>query len=76
VNPFRLGRSLPDQGGAAQLPDSGKSQPRVDAEGAENFFVAGEDVAESGERAGGGIGKRHAAGAAAGAVTKRSRLKH
>src|SRR5229473_2451727 len=62
--------------GAAQLPDAGKRQPRVDTESAENLFVAGEHVAESGELTGRGIRKRHATGAAAGAVTERSRLEH
>src|SRR6266852_293553 len=62
--------------GAAQLPDAGKRQPRVDTESAENLFVAGEHVAESGELTGRGIRKRHATGAAAGAGTKGSRLEH
>src|SRR4029077_12163665 len=49
---------------------------RVNAENAENFFVAGKHVAEAGERTGRGFRERHAAGAAAGALTKRSRLQH
>src|SRR6267142_2381145 len=66
-----LGRS-----GAANLPNARKRQARVNAESAENFLVAGEHVAESGELAGRGLGQRHTAGAATGAITKRSRLKH
>src|SRR6266481_1723843 len=66
-----LGRS-----GAANLPNARKRQARVNAESAENFLVAGEHVAEAGKLAGRGLGKRHAAGAATGAFTERSRLKH
>jgi len=62
--------------GAGKLPGARKRQPRVNAESAENFFVAGEHIAEAGERAGRGFRERHAAGAAAGAVTERSRLQH
>src|SRR5882672_2173628 len=66
-----LGRS-----GAANLPNARKRQARFNAESAENFLVAGEHVAESGELAGRGFRERHAAGAAAGAVTERGRLQH
>src|SRR5882757_2570775 len=62
--------------GAAKLPDARKCQPRVNAERAENFFVASEHVAQSGQWAGRGFCERHAPGAAAGAVTERSRLQH
>src|ERR1700674_300704 len=61
---------------AAKLPDARKCQPRVNAECAESFFVAGEHVAESGKLAGRGFRERHAASAAAGAVTERSGLQH
>src|SRR6267143_2347018 len=62
--------------GAAKLPGARKRQPRVNAKSTENFLVAGEHVAESRELAGRALCQRHAAGAAAGAVTERSRLQH
>jgi hypothetical protein len=48
----------------------------IDTESAENFLVAGENVAESGERASGGFCEREAASAAASAFAERSRLKN
>lgn len=57
--------------GAAEFPSAGKDEAGIDVEGAEDFFVAGENVAEAGERSGSGFGKGHAAGAAAGAVADR-----
>src|SRR5258708_40029515 len=69
------GRTL-RRSGAGDLPDARKRQARVYAESAENFLVAGEHIAESGELVGRGSPERHAAGAAAGAVTERSRLQH
>jgi len=62
--------------GVAKLPDAGKRQARVYAESAKNLLISGKDIAESGELAGGGFRERHAAGAATGAVTKRSRLQY
>src|SRR5437016_7008962 len=68
--------TLGRRSGAAKLPDARKRQPRVNAERVENFFVASEHVAQSGEWAGRGFCERHAAGATAGAVTERGRLQH
>src|SRR5258708_28717801 len=62
--------------GATKLRDARKLQPRVNAESAENLLVAGEDVGERGKLAGRSFRERHAAGAAAGAVTERSGFEH
>src|SRR5207247_431111 len=57
-------------------PTPGKREPAVNAQSAENFLVARQHIAESREITGGRFRERHAAGAAAGAVTERSGLQH
>ena len=57
--------------GTAKLPSAGKREAGIDVQGAKDFLVAGENVAQARERAGGGFGEGHASGAAAGAVADR-----
>ena len=57
--------------GAREFVGAGERETGVHAEGAKNFSVASENVAEAGKRSDGGAVEGHAAGASAGAVAER-----